>query len=198
MNSGKLLEILKKRLPSEHFDWDLDLKFDKVRLEHKLLKKGMDISLPEIISRYNMKKDAAIDEIVYTIDETFKAMEREQKDGFQGEIKIYPVIRSTSFPEETSNGHRFIMKDHTVETRIYYALDLGTTYRLIDNSMLEAMELTETELMESALFRVRSLPTSMKKDEVDGNIYYFVNNNDGYDASSNIEHSIFKRDGCEN
>ena len=100
----------------------------------------MDISLPEIIQGTNIKKDVAIDEIVYTIDETFKAMEREQKDGFQGEKKIYPVIRSTSFPEETSDGHRFIMKDHTVETRIYYALDLGTTYRLIDNSMLEAME----------------------------------------------------------
>ena len=51
MNSGKLLEILKKRLPSEHFDWDLDRKSDKVRLEHKLLKKGMDISLPEIICK---------------------------------------------------------------------------------------------------------------------------------------------------
>ena len=50
----------------------------------------------------------------------------------KGRMNIYPVIRSTSFPEETSDGHRFIMKDHTVETRIYYALDLGTTYRLID------------------------------------------------------------------
>jgi uncharacterized protein YtpQ (UPF0354 family) len=192
MNSGKLLEILKKRLPSEHFDWDLDRKSDKVRLEHKLLRKGMDISLPEIIARYDMKKDVAIDEIVYTIDETFKAMEREHKDGFRGEKNIYPVIRSTSFPEETADGNRFIMKDHTVETRIYYALDLGTTYRLIDNSMLKAMGIIETELMESALFRVRSLPTSMKRDEVDGNIYYFVNNNDGYDASRILNSAFLK------
>ena len=92
----------------------------------------------------------------------------------------------------TSNGHRFVMKDHTAETRIYYALDLGTTYRLIDESMLETMGLTETELMESALFRVRSLPTAMKKDEVAGNIYYFINNNDGYDASRILNSSFLK------
>ena len=67
----------------------------------------------------------AIDEIVYTIEETFQAMELEHAEGFKGERPIYPVIRSTSFPEETSDGKRFIMKDHTAETRIYYALDLG-------------------------------------------------------------------------
>ena len=84
------------------------------------------------------------------------------------------------------------MKDHTAETRIYYALDLGKTYRLIDESMLDALGQSETELMEAALFRVRSLPTSMKKDEVDGNIYYFVNNNDGYDASRILNSAFLK------
>ena len=64
--------------------------------------------------------------------------------------------------------------------------------------MLEALGQTETELMEAALFRVRSLPTTMKKDEVDGNIYYFINNNDGYDASRILNSSFFKRNGREN
>ncbi|MHA6260387.1 DUF1444 family protein [Sporosarcina sp. CAU 1771] len=192
MKSGELIEILKKRLPTEHFQWDFDRTTEKVRLEHKMLKRGMDISLPEIISRYKQKKEAAIDEIVYTIDETFKAMEREHVEGFKGMRTIYPVIRSTSFPKETSLGKRFIMKEHTAETRIYYALDLGTTYRLIDEGMLEEIGLTETELTEAALFRVRSLPTAMKKDEVDGNLYYFVNNNDGYDASRILNSSFLK------
>ena len=192
MNSRELVDLLKGRLPSEQFNWDFDRKTDKVRLEHKMLKKGMDISLPEILARYERKKEAAIDEIVYTIEETFKAMEREHSEGFKGSNDIYPVIRSTSFPAETSDGHRFVVKDHTVETRIYYALDLGATYRLIDESMLAKLGLTETEMMESALFRVRSLPTSMNKDEVDGNIYYFVNNNDGYDASRILNSAFLK------
>ena len=82
MNSAQLVEILKEHLPSEHFKWRFDRKTDKVRLEHSVLKKGMDISLPEILVKYEQKKEAAIKEIVYTIGETFKAMEKEQSIGF--------------------------------------------------------------------------------------------------------------------
>ena len=192
MNSERLIEELKKHLPSEHFQWRFDRKTDKVRLEHTILKKGMDISLPEILAKYQQKKNAAIEEIVYTIGETFKAMEKEQSEGFSSNSAIYPVIRSTSFPRESSAGQRFITKDHTAETRIYYALDLGTTYRLIDESMLEPIGLTVKEITESALFRVRALPTKMKQDEVSGNIYYFINNNDGYDASRILNNAFLK------
>lgn len=183
MKSEELVALLQKRLPSNHFKWKFDEKANKVRLDHTLVQKGMDISLPEILAKYEQRKEKAIDEIVHTIDATFQAMEREHIEGFNGTQPIYPVIRSTSFPEETAEGNRFLMKNHTAETRIYYALDLGTTYRLIDMSMLESLGQTESAIIESALFRVRSLPTTMKKDEVDGNIYYFINNNDGYDAS---------------
>ena len=192
MKSNELVNILKERLPSENFVWKFDVKADKVRLDHKVLNKGMDISLPEILSKYHQKKDAAIDEIVYTIEATFQAMELEHTEGFKADRPIYPVIRSTSFPKETAEGKSFIMKDHTAETRIYYALDLGKTYRLIDEGMLEALGQSATELMEAALFRVRSLPTSTKKDEVDGNSYYFVNNNDGYDASRILNSAFLK------
>ena len=45
MKSKELVNILKERLPSENFEWKFDEKADKVRLDHKVLKKGMDISL---------------------------------------------------------------------------------------------------------------------------------------------------------
>lgn len=192
MKSKELVNILKQRLPSENFEWKFDQEADQIRLDHKILKKGMDISLPEILFKYSEKKDAAIDEVVYTIDMTFKAMELEHTEGFQGNRPIYPVIRSTSFTQKTSDGKRFITKEHTAETRIYYALDLETTYRLIDEGMLEAIGQTESELKEAAQFRVRSLPTKMKKDEVDGNFYYFINNNDGYDASRILNTTFLK------
>ncbi len=192
MNSEQLIEVLKKHLPSEHFQWQFDRKHDKVRLEHALLKKGMSISLPEILAKYEQKKEVAIDEVVYTIRETFQAMEKEEAEGFSSESIIYPVIRSTSFPRESSAGRRFITKEHTAETRIYYALDLGTTYRLIDESMVESIGLSVQEMTESALFRLRALPTTMKRDEVSGNIYYFINNNDGYDASRILNSAFLK------
>src|SRR5699024_818971 len=53
------------------------------------------------------------------------------------EKNIYPVIRATSFPLEMKTGDKLVYKDHTAETRIFYALDLGKSYRLIDETMLE-------------------------------------------------------------
>lgn len=192
MNSAQLVEELKKRLPSQDLQWHFDRKTDKIRLDHLELKKGMDISLPEILAKYETKKDAAIHEVVYTIKETFTAMEKELAEGFIKENSIYPVIRSTSFPQTSKAGDKFIVKNHTAETRIFYALDLGTTYRLIDETMLESLGLSEQEIVESAMFKVRSLPTAMKKDEVAGNIFYFVNNNDGYDASRILNLAFLK------
>lgn len=192
MKSSDLVEILKKRLPSEQLQWHFDRKTDKIRLEHSILKKGMDISLPEILSKYENVKESAIDEVVYTIHETFNAMEKEMTEGFRKEGAIYPVIRSTSFPLSSKEGKKFIVKDHTAETRIYFALDLGTTYRLIDEGMVESIGMSESEMKESAMFKVRSLPTQFKKDVVADNIFYFVNNNDGYDASRILNVSFLK------
>lgn len=192
MNSSKLVELLKERISSKDLEWRFDRKTDKVRLEHSVLKKGMDISLPEILAKYETKQESAINEVIYTIKETFNAMEIEQSEGFSKEGAIYPVIRSTSFPQTSKAGNRFIVKDHTAETRIFYALDLGTTYRLIDETMLDALGMSEQEIMESAIFKVRSLPTNMKKDVVADNVFYFVNNNDGYDASRILNHAFLK------
>ncbi len=192
MKSKKLVEILQERLTSEHFEWTYDKEKEQLRLDHTLLKKGMEISLTEILAKYKLKKEQAIDEVVYTIAATFRAMEKEQLTGFKGEDTIYPVIRSTSFAEKTASGHAFITKAHTAETRIYYALDLGETYRLIDESMLEQLGKIAENIKEIALFNVRSLSTKMKKDEVAGNIFYFVNNNDGYDASRILNEAFLK------
>src|SRR5699024_12370193 len=74
-------------------------------------------------------------------------------------------------------------KEHTAETRIYYALDLGKSYRLIDESMLEKEGWTKKRIDEIAGFNVRSLTTDYKLDNVAGNDFYFVAKQDGYDAS---------------
>lgn len=192
MKAKELVEILKERLSSVHFKWTYDKEKERLRLDHTALQKGMEISLTEILSKYKLKKEKAIDEVVYTIAATFRAMEKEQLQGFTSEQAVYPVIRSTSFAKETAAGHAFITKEHTAETRIYYALDLGETYRLIDQSMLTELGKTEETLKEIALFNVRGLSTKMKKDEVAGNLFYFVNNNDGYDASRILNEAFLK------
>src|SRR5699024_4700941 len=99
------------------------------------------------------------------------------------EKSVFPVIRSTSFPLKTKAGTKLITKDHTAETRIYYALDLGKSYRLIDEPMLETENWTEQRIDEIATFNIRSLSAQYKHDQVAGNDFYFVAKQDGYDAS---------------
>ncbi|MGE7940689.1 DUF1444 domain-containing protein [Lysinibacillus xylanilyticus] len=192
IKSEQLVSLLKQQLNEETFDFEFDKKHDKLRLNHKKIGKGMELSLPGILAKYNDKQGAAIDEVVYTIMQTFNAMEQEMEQGFQGTSQIYPVIRATSYPQASKEGHAFITTEHTAETRIFYALDLGKTYRFIDESMLEVLQLTVEQIREMARFSVKQLPTIYKKDEVAGNIFYFVNANDGYDASRILNENFLK------
>jgi uncharacterized protein YtpQ (UPF0354 family) len=192
MTSEQLVELLKMKLSNPNFTWQFNKKTDRVRLEHVELKKGMDISLPEILAKYEVKKDQAIDEVVYTISQTFSAMEQEAKGLIQTTHSIFPVIRSTSFPIKSNEGELFIVSDHTAETRVYYALDLGNTYRLIDQKMMEELKLTDTLIKETARFQVRKLSIQLKEDHVAGNVFYFLNVNDGYDASRILNEPFLK------
>lgn len=192
MKSAQLVEILKDRLPAGRFTFQFDKKNDKLRLEHSELRQGMEISLPSIIAKYETAKEKAIDEVVYTITETFNAMETEMNEGFAEGAVIYPVIRSTSFPLKSKEGVDFVVTEHTAETRIFYALDMGSTYRLVDKNMLNDLQVTESAIREMARFSVRNLPTNTKKDEVAGNFFYFLNSNDGYDASRILNDQFLK------
>ena len=192
MKSEQLVEIIKERLGEEQYTYAFDKKHDKLRLEHRTIEKGMDISLGEVLAKYETKKDGAIAEIIYTIEQTFTAMQKEKEQGFNGLAQVYPVIRATSFPKASKEGSLFITTDHTAETRIYYALDLGTTYRLIDESMLEKLGVTAEQVREAARFSVKKLSTNVKAYAVAGSIFYFVNNNDGYDASRILNDKFLK------
>ena len=190
MKALELIREFKKRLSEDTYSYDYNRETNKLRLTHKGLERGIEISIPPILAKYETKKEKIIEEVVYTIHQTFEAMEKETAIDMSG--AIYPVIRSTSFPKESKDGNKFVMKDHTAETRIYYAIDLGNTYRLLDEKMITERGIRETEVRERALFQVRNLPNKYKKDEVAGNIFYFFNNNDGYDASRILNESLLK------
>jgi uncharacterized protein YtpQ (UPF0354 family) len=188
----QLVERLKLELPNPSFTWQHDQKTDRVRLHHTELNKGMEISLPEILAKYEVTKDKAIHAVVYTISQTFEAMEQESLGLEKSTSHIFPVIRSTSFPIKSNEGHDFIVTDHTAETRIFYALDLGNTYRLLDVDMLDQLNITDLEVKEAARFQVKKLSTELKEDHVAGNIFYFLNANDGYDASRILNEQFLK------
>lgn len=182
MDSRKMRKELEERLQHQDRSFTYDREKDQLRIENTNTGRGITIALPGIIAKWHEQKEKAIDEVVYYVSEGLQAME--SKLELSGKEKnIFPVIRSTSFPAEAEEGAPFLYDDHTAETRIYYALDLGSTYRLIDSKLLKKEGWSEKQVRETALFNVRSLSVDVKEDRVAGNSFYFLNKNDGYDAS---------------
>ncbi|MCA0972765.1 DUF1444 domain-containing protein [Halobacillus litoralis] len=182
MTSMKMKKKLEERL--SHEDWKTTFNRDKdtFRIEWKDSGDGITITLPNVIAKYESRGEAALDELEDHVQEALRIMN--VSHDLQGkESQIYPVIRAGSFPTETNKGKKLLHQDHTAETRIYYALDLGKSFQLIDEGMLEEKGWTFERVQEVASFNVRSLPVEMKKDTVYGNDFYFLSTQDGYDAS---------------
>ncbi len=182
MDTHKMKKELQSRLNRADRTIIYDRDQDTLRIESNLTHKGITVSLPGIVAKWHSEKENAIDEVVYYVEEGLRAMEGEVKLA-DHERRIFPVIRSTSFPKESEEGVPFLTDEHTAETRVYYAFDMGKTYRLIDNRLLEKEGWSAARIREIALFNVRSLSTGLKEDQVAGNVFYFLNTNDGYDAS---------------
>ena len=167
MNVFQMRDKLKARLKQLDVEFKFDREEETLRIVRIDNHKGVTIKLNAIVAKYEEQKEKIIDEICYYVED----------------IQIMPVIRATSFDKETKEGHAFVLTEHTAETNIYYALDLGKSYRLIDENMLQTLNLTAQQVKEMSLFNVRKLECRYSTDEVKGNIFYFINTNDGYDAS---------------
>ncbi|PTG23697.1 DUF1444 domain-containing protein [Staphylococcus chromogenes] len=189
MNVFKMRDTLKSRLTHLEVQYQFNRDQESLRIYRTDNQKGVTVKLSPIVAKYNKGQKNIIDEIVYYVEETIHQMQDEAHK-ILNEKCIMPVIRATSFPTQTKEGNDFVTENHTAETRIYYALDLGKSYRLIDESLLKDLNLTEQQIKEMALFNVRKLDNPYKTDEVKGNIFYFINTNDGYDASRVLNASL--------
>lgn len=189
MNVFKMRDTLKSRLTHLEVQYQFNRDHESLRIYRTDNQKGVTVKLSPIVAKYNKGQKNIIDEIVYYVEETIHQMQDEAHK-ILNEKRIMPVIRATSFPTQTKEGNDFVTENHTAETRIYYALDLGKSYRLIDESLLKDLNLTEQQIKEMALFNVRKLDNPYKTDEVKGNIFYFINTNDGYDASRVLNASL--------
>jgi uncharacterized protein YtpQ (UPF0354 family) len=192
MTSIKMKQLLEERLQNPDWSTSYHSKQDALKVIDNKYNKGVTISLPGIISKWEVSKEAAVDEVVYYVKESLYALHR--NDDLAGKEKqIFPVIRSTSFPTETKEGKKLLFTEHTAETRIYYAIDLGKTYKLVDEKMMIKEGWQVDQIKQIASFNVRSLPIQEKEDQVAGNIFYFLNSNDGYDASRILNESLLAR-----
>ena len=198
MNVFQMRDKLKARLNHLDVDFKFDREEETLRIYRTDNYNGVTIKLNAIVAKYEEQKDKIIDEIVYYVEEAIAQMGDHSLEKME-DLKIMPVVRATSFDKKTKEGHSFIYSEHTAETNIYYALDLGKSYRLIDESMLKTLNMTEQQIKEMSLFNVRKLKNKYSTDEVKGNIFYFINSNDGYDASRILNTSFLNevQEQCE-
>lgn len=190
MDHTKMRNLLEERLKKDNRSFQYHREESTLRIVNTDTNKGITISLPPLIAKWEEKGEKAIEDVIYYVDQGLEVLEEPLSvEGY--EKRIFPVIRSTSFPTE-HNGVSLVYDDHTAETRIYYALDLGKTYRLIDESLLKKEGWDKKQLKEIALFNVRSLPMKVKEDVVSDNTFYFINHNDGYDASRILNDAFLK------
>lgn len=198
MNVFQIRDKLKERLNHLNVGFKFDREEETLRIYRTDNHKGVTIKLNAIVAKYEEQKDKIIDEIVYYVEEAIAQMADQSIENMEN-IKIMPVIRATSFDKKTKEGHSLIYNEHTAETNVFYALDLGKSYKLIDENMLKTLNLTDQQMKEMSLFNVRKLDNQYSTDEVKGNIFYFINSNDGYDASRILNTSFLNdiQEQCE-
>lgn len=197
MNVFKLRDLILEQLKEKvDFSYSFDREKEILRVERKDNKKGIEVSLSKAVDKAK-GSDNFVDEIVYYLAESLERMAEESLS--LDEKMIYPVVRSTSFSDKTKSGVSFIKDIHTNETAVYYAVDFKNSYRLIDENLAETFGMTHEDIRVIAYNNVKNLPIDYKKQTVQGNDFYFVNHNDGYDASRLLNENFLKEmyDKCE-
>lgn len=179
--SAYLLSELEKQL--DRNIWEIRISEDDLLVEHKTISgAGFHLSLDAILRKLEHGKEQIyLEEVLRKVLEMASASLQEKR--IRGnERNIYPVLRSAAYPLE-KQGIPLLSKEHTPESRIFYALDLGKAYVLIDHEMVRASGYKEEEIFDQALANLKGLDTSYKEDPVGGNHFYFFAPNDGFAAS---------------
>ncbi len=155
---------------------------DKEQLVVTEQNKKITLQIPQIIHRFEEEGESALQNIVYYVNEGFRA-ENLVVDLKGHPEKIFPVIRAASFPKSSKQGEKFISTEHTAETAIYYVFDNQHAYRFITEKDINKANFQISDIKKIALHNICKLETTLKKDHVGKNDFYFMRANDGYDAS---------------
>jgi uncharacterized protein YtpQ (UPF0354 family) len=194
MKTEQMRDLLKEALQEENWKTSWDRNEQKLKVYVAEQDRPFDISIPQVLKRMKEEQLTAqkmAEELVGHIRIVTRSMQQKKELRLAGhERDVFPVIRSTSFPTQSKEGEVLVTEDHTAESRIYFAVDLGQSYVLIDEPLLQEAGWSKQELKEKALFNVRGLEQEVKQDKVAQNVFYFVSPPDGYAASRILNQSL--------
>lgn len=196
MNPATLRQLFEKAISKRNWKSRWNREKDVLEIYFKDEAKPFAISLPRVLARIRENGENpqhVLSDLINQVEIVAETATMRDKLTLEGQDRnIYPVMRSTSFPLKTEEGISLVHEPHTAETRIYYALDLGKSYTLIDTDMLNRSGWTEEEVKEKALFNLRRLRDEAKRDDVAGNTFYFISPQDGYAASRILNHALLE------
>lgn len=196
MDNKQLKTRLEKAFQEQQWNvkWNQQKEIFEVNLaDHD---KHFEVSIPKLQQRMMEEKKEA-EEVITEVVEQVRIVQnsillRKSVTLNGKDPNLFPVMRSTSFPTETPDGKKLVLDEHTAESRIYYALDLGESYTLIDETILSVSDWSKQELKEKALFNLRRLKNEAKKDVVADNTFYFISTRDGYGASRILNQALLQ------
>ena len=183
-------ELLINKLNNPDYRYTFDKDSGTLQVKNDRVKNAVTIQLAELVKLIERDGESALYKQVYYITSSFAAAQNTKRVEDHMD-DLYPVIRSSSFPLETKEGEPFIVTDHTAETRIYYVLDLGNTYRLLTQK--DTSVLAVEKIKSQALINLNTKKIPLKEDNVAGNRFYFVRTNDGYDASRLLNEKFMEK-----
>lgn len=181
MELQQIRRMVTEAFETSRYSTYFDREKSVLRIERKQDRTGVDLGLNPLVAKAKRRGVIAVEETIEYIKAVLEQTESISLTGH--EQQVFPVIRAKSFADETKDGKKIISTPHTGETKIMYALDLGATYRLIDEELLAQAGWTAEHLSEAARFNLKTLEAPFKTDEVAGNVFYFLSTGDGYEAS---------------
>lgn len=154
---------------------------------------NLDNFLVRLDNEKSDKSDRLVDNFVFQLTENLIAQNNFSINDFSKEKileNVYPVLRSVSFAKD--NKEKFVTQKHTNETKIFYSLDLGSSYRLLTTNLLKEFNISNDEIYSNAIINLEKLPLNYNVDTVANNNFYFLNSKDGYDGSRLLNENVLK------
>lgn len=166
--------------------WRVEQKEAKWRIVSKADARMLELPVHELEAQLHQTEDRQektrlIEAFAARVVRTLPVTEQ-PADLHEGRHRIYPIVRSASVQAEGETGRRLLSSEHTAETRVFYVLDFGESYVIIDEEMAAAANVTNEEVRRWAMHNLRKLPNEPKMDFVADNQFYFFSQ-DYYAAS---------------
>lgn len=188
-----LRKALEDAMDSEH--WQVNAEGGIWRLQSRTDDRAIGLPIHDLeaqLDRVERKEDrlatilAFAERVTKALPATEQSIDLHKQQG-----QLYPILRSAAFAEGSGDGPRLVSREHTAESSVFYAIDFGDAYALVNETMLRDDQISADDIHNWALANLKKLSNEPKMDFVAGNQYYFFSG-DHYAASRILNRTLMR------